>query len=274
MATVNLHTHTVRCKHAKGTVADYVQAACAQGFHVLGITDHTPFPDNRIAMIRMAFSELPDYIAEVRAAQASCPQLNILLGLECEYFPEFDAFYRSLREEMGMDYLIGSVHGIAYRGGVQGFWNGFRMDAEACQSYADAYVHMLESGHFLFGAHPDLFGAAIADWNQDCEACAERICAAAKRLSVPLEINVSGWTKQQQTANALGYATAALARAAGHSCPRPYPQEDFWRVAAAYGIKVIVNSDAHDPLVLNQFMDLGYAVAQRHGLEVIYPFGQ
>ena len=125
ITTVNLHTHTHRCKHARGIPADYAKAAEEKGIRVLGMTDHTPFPDDRVIMIRMGIAELDDYIREVREAQAAYPELKILLGLECEYFPEFDDFYRMLREEKKMDYLIGSVHFYMYKGKHQGFWNGF-----------------------------------------------------------------------------------------------------------------------------------------------------
>ena len=269
----NLHTHTFRCKHAKGTPLDYAKAAAEHGLSVLGMTDHTPFPDDRVIMIRMAVAELDDYIREVREAQAAYLDLKILLGLECEYFPEFDSFYRMLLEEKKMDYLIGSVHFYMYKGKPQGLWNGFIMDREALDCYTDAYIRMMESGHFFFGAHPDTFGATIASWNEDCEESAERICAAAQRLGMPLEINVSGWLKQEQQANRLGFASAEEAIVAGHACPRPYPLDDFWRVAAKYHIPAIVNSDAHDPAVLVKYMEDGYAMAERHGIEVIEPFG-
>ena len=268
----NLHTHTKRCKHAKGIPMDYAKAAADRGIRVLGMTDHTPLPDDRIIMIRMGIGELDDYIREVHEAQAAYPEIKILLGLECEYFPEFDDFYRMLREEKKMDYLIGSVHFYRYRGGFQGFWGGFQMDREALECYADAYLEMMKSGHFLFGAHPDTFGATIDRWNDDCEACAEKICEAARELGMPLEINVSGWLKQEQEANKLGFATAEAAAAAGHACPRPYPLDEFWNVAARYRIPAIVNSDAHDPAVLTKYMEDGYAMAERHGIEVIYPF--
>ena len=274
MATVNLHTHTARCKHAKGFPADYARAAEAQGIRVLGMTDHTPFPDDRIIMIRMGIGELDDYIREVREAQRDFPQLKILLGLECEYFPEFDDYYRMLLEEKKMDYLIGSVHFYSCRGKIQGFWGGFRMDREALMCYADAYIEMMRSGHFLFGAHPDTFGATIGEWNADCEECAERICAAASELNMPLEINVSGWLKQEQQAGKMGYASAEEAAAAGKPCPRPYPLEDFWRVASKHGIRALVNSDAHDPAVLTKYMENGYEMAARNGIELIYPFGK
>ena len=41
---VNYHTHTWRCQHASGTEEDYVRAAVAAGFKVLGFADHTPWP--------------------------------------------------------------------------------------------------------------------------------------------------------------------------------------------------------------------------------------
>ena len=274
ITTVNLHTHTRRCKHARGIPADYAKAAEEKGIRVLGMTDHTPFPDDRVIIIRMGIAELDDYIREVREAQADYPKLKILLGLECEYFPEFDDFYRMLREEKKMDYLIGSVHFYMYKGKPKGFWNGFVMDREALQSYADAYTQMLESGHFFFGAHPDLFGAAIDTWNEDCEETAERICETAARLKMPLEINVSGWLKQEQDANKHGYISAEKAIADGISCPRPYPLDEFWRVAARHGVQAVINSDAHDPEVLTKYMELGYDMAERNGVEIIYPFGK
>ena len=43
ITTVNLHTHTRRCKHARGIPADYAKAAEEKGIRVLGMTDHTPF---------------------------------------------------------------------------------------------------------------------------------------------------------------------------------------------------------------------------------------
>ena len=70
ITTVNLHTHTCRCKHARGIPADYAKAAEEKGIRVLGMTDHTPFPDDRVIMIRMGIAELDDYIREVREAQA------------------------------------------------------------------------------------------------------------------------------------------------------------------------------------------------------------
>ena len=43
----NFHTHTFRCKHAKGDVADYCEMAISRGMKTLGISDHSALPDDR-----------------------------------------------------------------------------------------------------------------------------------------------------------------------------------------------------------------------------------
>ena len=44
MMLANYHTHTVRCKHAVGSEREYIEAAIANGFKILGFSDHTPWP--------------------------------------------------------------------------------------------------------------------------------------------------------------------------------------------------------------------------------------
>lgn len=256
---VNLHTHTKLCRHAAGLPIDYARQAEKKGISLLGFSDHTPFPDDRMIGIRMYYSQLEGYLQDIRLARESFPDLKILAGLECEYFPELHAWYREeLLGERAMDYLIGSVHFYAYRGELRGFWEGFQMDRGALLAYAESYVEMLESGLFSFGAHPDTFGSSTGGWNQDCQDCAERICKAAARLGTPLEINTSGWLKaESQPEN-----------------PRPYPLPEFWKVAAQCGVKAVVNADAHAPDVLDAYLDNGYRLAQECGVELVWPFGQ
>lgn len=254
---VNLHTHTSRCKHAVGAPVDYAAAAVEKNITVLGISDHTPLPDNRWAPIRMDIAELDDYIADVQKARELFPQLKILTAAECEYFPEYHNFFENvLLGEKKMDYLIGSVHFYPYHGEMKGFWGGFRMDREALMCYAETYIHMMKSGLFLFGAHPDTFGASIAEWDENCAECADLICSTAAALDMPLEINTSGWLK-----------------AAQHSeSPLPYPLEPFWEIAAKHRVKVVINSDAHAPEVLDAYLENGYQLAGKYGLEIAHPY--
>ncbi len=129
------------------------------------------------------------------------------------------------------------------------------MDRDALMAYAESYVEMLESGLFLFGAHPDTFGAAIDRWDESCRDCAETICRAAVKAGMPLEINTSGWVKQKQCPQ----------------IPRPYTLKDFWEIAAELGVKAVVNSDAHSPELLDAYLQNGYALARETGVEVVQP---
>lgn len=39
----NLHTHTYRCHHAKGTDEEYVIKAIENGYDLIGFSDHAPY---------------------------------------------------------------------------------------------------------------------------------------------------------------------------------------------------------------------------------------
>ena len=53
----------------------------------------------------------------------------------------------------------------------------------------------MESGHFTYLAHPDLFGMSYIDWDEDAIKASRKILEAAERLNMPLEINVNGMRK-------------------------------------------------------------------------------
>ena len=85
----NYHTHCDLCKHAEGNVEDYVKQAVKDGFDVLGMSDHVPYPDYDYGY-RMEFAEIWDYICDVRDAQKKYGgRLRILLGFESEYMREY-----------------------------------------------------------------------------------------------------------------------------------------------------------------------------------------
>ena len=59
----NFHTHTYRCNHATGDVRDYVEAAVQAGFDMLGMSDHTPWPN--VVGVGMSVDQLPGYVATI-----------------------------------------------------------------------------------------------------------------------------------------------------------------------------------------------------------------
>ncbi len=246
----NYHTHTYRCKHATQDVMSYCQSAVDQGLQVLGISDHTALPDNRWPHIRMNINELPDYCASIDTARTHFSDLLILKGAECEYAPEYDAFFRdTLLGELKFDYLIGAAHFFPMDGEWVGSYGGVTTK-RGLQCYAKYLIESMETGLFAFMAHPDLFGNSYHQWDNDAIEASRDIFVAAAELKIPLEINGYGLRKPM------------IETAEGQR--RMYPWINFWELAAEYDVQFIVNSDAHCPEDIIANMEEAAAIG--HGL--------
>ncbi len=233
MTITNYHSHTFRCKHAAGDAVDYVREVHSKGVSVYGISDHAPVPDGRFPHVRMDLDELNDYEHAVQKAQAMFPDIVVLLGLECEYFPEFHAFYEEeLLGKREYDYLFGAGHYTPLHGE---WWNSFMRinTTDLLAAYSRYLAEMMETGLFEFIAHPDIFGCCNETWNKDLTACSRDILSAAEETGTPLEINGYGMRKPPMR-------TAVGTR-------HQYPWLPFWELAAEYNITVVCNSDAHHP---------------------------
>ena len=244
---INLHTHCYRCKHASDNVRDYAEAAWNKDFTHLGMTDHVPLPDDWWSGIRMHMSEMDFYLKDIDEARAEFPALRILSGFECDYYPEYEEYLESLYPRV--NYLIGSVHSIRYKGKRRSIYDVPKCP-ETLQLYADLLCEAMASRLFRFIAHPDLFSVMIRRWNRDCEMIARQIFETCKQYSSTLEINTSGYRKARGDSGDTLY----------------YPIVDFWRVAGEYGVKVVVNSDAHTPEDVDADLDAGYELASRFAL--------
>jgi histidinol-phosphatase (PHP family) len=255
--TSNWHTHTARCKHASGTVADYCSAAAACGLINLGLSDHTPFEDERWPSVRMAMVELPAYRAEIEAARPLFPGLHLWAGLECEFRKELDGFYRDvLLHQFRMDYLVGAVHWFPFNGNWVSLEEPIvRNDRKALAAYVSHIIDCMKSGLFMFMAHPDAFAGFYVSWDSEAEAACRDILEAARDLGVPLEINAFGLRKPL-------IETPQGAR-------RRYPWEPFWELAGEYGIAAVVNSDAHRPEDIDGKVDQALAWAVRFGVRLV-----
>ena len=252
MITENLHTHTYRCKHATGDVADYCQAAIDAGLTTLGMSDHTPLPDGRWLDVRIGVEELPDYMAAIDEARERFPGLHVLRSMECEWAPEYVSFYEDvLLGEYQSDYLIGAVHFFPHQGSWERAFGGPRTP-EILGSYTDYMIKTMASGLFAFQAHPDVFGNAYLKWDADAVVCAKAIIEAAVDLKLPLEVNAYGFRKPSVESE--------------EGIRSGYPLVPFWEIAAEYDVTVVVNSDAHRPEDIVARVDDAYAIVEQYGL--------
>lgn len=223
------HTHTPLCRHAEGWPVDYARAALERGLGELGFADHNPMPEP-FDDWRMLREDLPRYFDEVAKARAEFPQLNIKLGLECDFIPGQEKWIEELAGMAEWDYLIGSVHYLPEGWEVDNpkylsRHTGGAAD-EIWASYWRLYAQCIRSGLFDFVAHPDLpkkFGIQPAG---DLRRYYDGAIAALAESGVPYEINTAGWRKE---------------------CAEQYPAREFIELAHAAGVPVLISSDAHTP---------------------------
>lgn len=250
----NYHTHTFRCNHAAGDVIDYARKAVERGMSVLGMADHTALPDDRWRSMRMAYAELPDYIKAIELARREYPELEILKGMECEWTPEYHAFFKDeLLGEHDFDYLVLGCHFFPYNGDFlsshSDVWEAGRLRA-----YTDLLISSMESGLFAFVAHPDLFGLSYLSWDENAAAASRDILGAAEELRLPLEIN--------------GYGLCERIIRTPEGTRPAYPWLPFWKLAREYDVSVVVNSDAHHPDHVNNCLPQGLRFVKDLGLKL------
>lgn len=219
----NYHTHTPRCGHATGAEIEYVRHALQAGLHTLGFSDHTPypFPDGYVSTFRMLPHQLSDYADIVRALQKQfAGQIDIHLGVEAEFYPDYFADLLSLLRDNGVEYMILGQHMLGNEIGEA--YLGHRCDAFDLERYCNQSIDAMYTGLFTYFAHPDLL--PYVGSQEIYRTQMRRICRAAKSCGLPLEINLLGMM--------LG---------------RNYPNPLFWELAAEENCTVILGRDAHAP---------------------------
>ena len=229
----NYHTHTPLCRHAAGEMREYIEAAIESGIKKLGFSDHAPqfYDGGFVSYMRMKPNEAYGYISEVRAlAEEYKSDIEILLGFEAEYYPPVFEKLRSFCRDSGVDYLILGQHCLYNE--PNGEWTGAPWaDNAKLAQYVDEVLEGLSTGSFSYLCHPDVFHY-VGDDEEFYVSEATRLCIGAKKLGIPLEINM------------LGLMTS-----------RHYPSDRFFSAAKHIGHDFIVGIDAHEPSALMNHVD-------------------
>lgn len=242
----NYHTHTCRCHHAQGQTKEYVENAVKAGIKILGFSDHVPYPfhNGYVSHIRMSPEETQGYVEELHALQEEYRgQIQILIGYEAEYYPdEFEGMLKHIGQ-YGYDYLILGQHFL--KNEYDGYYAGGATDQKALLEYTDQVIEGLQTGKFLYLAHPDL--VPYRENEKEYRKQAYRLCEEAKKQNVPLEINIMGIREN-----------------------RRYPYELFWQIAGEVGNTAVIGLDAHNPKWMQDTdsEEKALALVKRFGLEL------
>lgn len=244
----NLHTHTTRCRHARGTEIEYVEAAIEAGIQKLGFSDHTPywFPGDYYSRFRMFPDQLPEYVDTVLSLRKEyADRIDIHLGLEAEYYPAFFPELMARLRDTPVEYLLLGQHYIGDE--IGDHYSGWATaDETLLRRYCAQVADAMYTGLFTYLAHPDLI--CFTGDPDTYRSHMRTVCKASNDCGVPLELNFLGMREN-----------------------RHYPNLEFWRVAAEEGCSVVFGCDAHAPQDLKetQWEEKALLLAQQLQLRII-----
>lgn len=231
--TFDLHTHHERCNHAEGSITEYIEAAIDKGIDIIGISDHSPFfysdKDALYPNIAMKKSDFENYVREVLLLKEKYKgKIEILLGIESDYFPKFIKLYTDKYKAYPFDYIIGSVHFID---GISVFdtnhWNQLsrKEKIEQKQLYYQLIQQSAKSGLFQILGHIDVMKTLHNDFLSLPNKMVDDTLKIISNRGIAIEVNTSGEFK------GCGW----------------YPATDVLERAYYYKVDVTFGSDAHTP---------------------------
>jgi histidinol-phosphatase (PHP family) len=243
----SLHVHTVFCD-GEDEVETYCRAAWEGGFASLGFSAHAPIQAKTgiVSDWHLREDRLAEYVDAVRkAALRWAGRLPVYLGLEVDYIQDHmgpaDADYR----DMGLDYIIGSVHYVFPPNGGEPFavdgpadefardlHSRFGGDGEAfMETYWETVEKMILSGGVDILGHLDLIkkNNLRENWfspaGERYRLRVRSVAAYIARSGIVVEVNTGGINRGKTTDT--------------------YPSREILTLLREGHVPVIITADAH-----------------------------
>lgn len=247
MELVDCHTHTFY-SDGHNSVEDNVSRALELGISTICLTDHLTLPAviDPLCEVSVAQADLPLYRRDILSARHGHPDIEVVFGFECDYYPGCED--NVVRWSEGATFRLGSVHMVDMSWiddlndlsfwdshSVEYVWNGyFALWGQACRS-----------GLFHSMAHPDLVSLLGRYPDADLmDALFAQAARDARQAGVHVEINTAGSIKP-----------------VGRFYPHPSLLSHFFRE----GVPLTVGSDAHVVGRVGEGIREAYALAASCG---------
>ena len=253
---IDYHIHTIFCGHATGELEDYVEKARELGFKEIGFSDHFPLLNGWKPQITMVEEELPVYVEKILELNNHYSDIDIKLGIEVDYLPEYVEKTREILEKHPFDYVYGSIHYI--RG--WGFDNPDYRELWEEQNVTDVYLEYysllkeaISTGLFDIISHFDLVKKFGHRPQKDISKETKRVISLMKEQNMVLEVNTSGLRMPVEEV---------------------YPSEEILSYSRKKSIPIVIGSDAHNPEDVGRDFDKAKRILKRVGYKNTVTFRQ
>ena len=246
------HTHNSLCRHAIGSIEDYVKMAINFDLNVIGISDHFPYEYLRSELpsleqipyeeYAMPLYDLEIYFLELENLREKyLDQISVRFAFEIDYFKHQDYILNKYLKKYinKLDYILGSVHVLFGKAGTFAFDDGrflnkykeYSVNDEVYIEFYDSLQDMIKSPTFELDVvtHFDLpkkFDKKVNDKDNVMEKAIETL-RLVKKNDLVVEINTSGLRKKAK---------------------EQYPSIDIIKHIYDLDIPILLGSDAHKPI--------------------------
>lgn len=246
---VDYHTHNELCKHADGTLEQYVQHAIKLGLKEIGLSDHTPMPNNWDIEVRMNeeqfWTEYKPKVFELKEKYKN--NITVKFAVESDFFPGTEEWVKTFNAKNEFDYVIGSVHYLGEWGFDNPLYVGKFKDVDIDDVYVSYYQHITQSarcGLFDIIGHCDLVKKFGHRPTKNLEDILRETFKIVKEYGIAVEINTSGFRKPVK---------------------EQYPSEQLLKIISEYNIPLTLGSDAHTPTDVAKDFDIAKQLVEKYG---------
>ena len=255
---MDYHLHTYLCRHAGGTLPEYVEYARKRGLREIGFADHFPLSVMDFVpqiQVTMEPDELDTYLEMVSEVASSAEGMTVKTGIELDYIPAKMQKASSILAQYPFDYVIGSVHfmddwDLTHPYHIQGFEERcledvyeryFTMVQEACQSGCiDIIGHVDAVKKFNYCLSPELLMTYY-----------EEVAKVLSDTGVCLEVNTAGFDAPVK---------------------EMYPHQLLLEECVRRGVNIVMGSDAHAPEEVGRYFPYATGVLREAGVTQLTHF--
>jgi histidinol-phosphatase (PHP family) len=268
------------CDHAQAgvTLVDIVDGRIINGFSMFGMSEHMPrdreaflYPEEQARRrtpesLRAAFNA---YVAEAARLQGFYAEqgVHILVGFETEYCHEgYPAWINRLRDESGVDYIVGSVHhvhGIPFDSDEACYREAVERCGGAEQLYAAYYEQQLD---LIEQCRPEVIGHFDL-----IKIFLHQLNTTGAGLDLPIAVSRQ-IDRNIEAVIAYGGVFEVNSRAFAKGLGEPYPGMELLRRIRELGGEVTLGDDSHAVDDIGRDLDRAAAYIRQAGFERIVAF--